>query len=119
MSLSFVNIHGQPVDVTPTAKAKSSRPQRDEQHKGFLAVGFSPEYLERTRQHHEALIANAKAAGGVPPKPWDEDLFMSSHPPGKVRSKPYELREAAEQACLMAERQAGWKRCRVVPVIRK
>lgn len=108
MPITYVNIHGEvinPAAGAAKAKPKASR-SSDSYHKGFMATGFSPEQLERARIEHE------KQATG---KPFIEAAYMAKARPTKIRSKPYEIAEAASQAVAMAEK-SGWKNCRVIPV---
>lgn len=108
MPITYVNIHGQvinPAGGATKAKPKASR-STDSYHKGFAAVGFSPARLERAKDEHDR-----QATG----KPFNEAAYMAKARPTKIRSKPYEIAEAATQAVAMAER-LGWKNCRVIPV---
>lgn len=106
MPITYVNIHGQVIN--PEAGAAKAKPRvaatRDSYHKGFLAVGFSPAQLERAKSEHER-----QATG----KPFIEAAYMAKAKPTKIRSKPYEVAEAAQQAVTMAEK-SGWKNCRVL-----
>lgn len=116
--MQFVNIHGQPIvgiSSASTPAKKSSRAQADSFHKGWRVVGFSPEQLAEAKLDHEKSIAAARAAGNEPPKPWDEALYMRQAKPRKVRSKPYEIHEAALECKALAER-GGWKGVIAVPV---
>lgn len=113
MSITYVNIHGQPVTITPgkAAKKSSASAPRDAAHKGFAAVGFSPEHLAKAKAEYERLATEQS-------KPWSEDAYMAHAKPGKIRAAAFEIPSAAELACSLAEKQ-GWKQCRVVPLLRK
>lgn len=108
--MSFVNIHGQPIAVDASAKKKpppkKSSGSREAEHKGWLAVGYSPTQLADARREHEAAEAKSKEA----PKPFNEDSFMRLHKPEKIHKKPYFSNEAALTACGLAEK-SGWKNC--------
>lgn len=109
--MSFVNIHGQVVDVTKAEGGKkppSKKPTapKEAQHKGWLAVGYSPTQLADAKREHEAAEAKSKEA----PKAFNEDSFMRLHKPEKIAKKPYFSNEAALTACQLAEK-SGWKNC--------
>lgn len=116
--MQFVNIHGRPVDTTPVKQAAKSKATQDEAHKGYLAVGYSPEQIEAGRVAHEAEISAAIANKRVPPQPWSVEAFMRKTKPRKIRTQPYFILDAAKQACVMAAKQLGWINCRVEPVIK-
>jgi hypothetical protein len=114
----FVNHLGQPIDIEAMKKA-ATKPRRSasapqEYHKGWRAMGYSPAYFEEGRKAYEAEREEAAKSGRHMP-PWSRELHMRKHPPKAIRSKPYEIREAAAQACALAERE-GWVACRPVPV---
>lgn len=126
MSLDFVNIHG--ARVIPTAGTrKPARPKKDapaEFHKGFRVEGHPPGALESAR---EAAIKECEEWGRLTekernrrtsegmrsPKPWDEDTWRARTKLKPVRSKPYELAQAADVCADMA-RKAGWLDVRVI-----
>lgn len=114
--MNFVNIHGQPILLDPKAKARGgpSRPRADAYHKGWRAVGYSPQQIEEGRVKHAKDREAAAMAGNHLPE-WSEDWFFRHHKPAKIRHKPYEVREAAVTACELAQK-VGWKNCYVVPV---
>lgn len=57
--------------------------------------------------------AQALRAGDRAPKPWDEATYVRTRKRKRVRSKPYEIPEAAEQCRAMAEKD-GWQYTTVV-----
>jgi hypothetical protein len=121
--VEYVNIHGQPIlvrhspaDKPPAKKTSRRSPDKAQWHKGFRVVGFSPDQLLRGRLEHEQAIAAARANGTEVPRPWSEETYMQTHRPMPVRSKPYELREAAQIVCDMAVKN-GWKRCDIVALV--
>jgi uncharacterized protein with LGFP repeats len=110
--VSFVNVHGQTVDVEALKKAAKakSRPRSDDAfHKGWLATGFPPQQLEDARKEHLKKVA-AAAETGRTLLPWDEGRYMRDAKPTKIRSKPYGTAAAASDACDLAAR-TGWLNC--------
>lgn len=116
----FVNLHGQPITAIAAAPKRSSRPAaiREPKHKGFLAVGYSPEQLRQARSEHERVVERAADAGAPPVAPFDAEAYMRRAAPARIRSKPYEVPAAAHEACVLAAR-AGWLNCRVEQVVTK
>lgn len=134
MSLKFVNLHGEEISegrmqaaaaLQTKRKAVIERPA--EFHKGFKVVGHPPPpALEQARtlaikrwQDWQALTdeerKKRRAEGEREPKLWDESVWRSTTKPKAVRSKPYEVPEAAEQCAAMA-RKAGWLDVAVVAI---
>lgn len=135
MSLVFVNLKGEPVRldgksvaykptkeplkrVTDRAKAKESD--------GFLVTGYSPAQMATAEVDHEAmktLQANKIAAGQkLEPKEkiigaWSAETYMNTNKPKRVRSKAYEIPEAADLCAQMA-RKAGWLRVDVDEIMK-
>lgn len=117
-TLSFVNIHGQRVSVAAIkqpAKAKSTGPE--EFHKGFRVVGIPPGAWDLAKAQSEGDIAYAKRHDHKVPEPLTYEYFANSFKAKPVRSKPYELREAADQ-CRELAIKAGWDRVFVVEIKR-
>jgi hypothetical protein len=128
MSLGFVNIHGQTI-VPPAATKKAAATRKEapaEYHKGFRVEGHRPGAMEAARDFQISLCAEWEALpererprrlseGLRPPKPWDEAIWRQRTKPKPVRSKPYEVPEAAEKCAEMA-RKAGWLDVRVTEV---
>jgi len=110
--MSYVNFRGEP--ITEVRKAPRARPSLDRgpRHKGWLAVGFSPEHLVQAERDHAAASERARAAGAPPLPPFSAEAYMRRSKPGRIRSKPYELTSAAHEACRIAER-SGWLNCSV------
>ncbi len=109
MSMTFVNLRGEPLAVTPgKAIKKVSAGFAESYHKGWVVVGYSPDQLAEARRQHAVASAAAVKSGGPSHAPFDEVAYMRAAKPRKVRSKPYEIFEAAE-ACADLARRAGWK----------
>lgn len=122
MTLSFVNLHGAPVNVADAPKKKrvARAPSAGEvEFKGWHVVGFSPMHLaEAERRHKQEIEAarrhNAEKQTMVPvPPPWDVNNYMSNAKPKRARPKPYETPEGA-QACAALLERAGWLRVQLV-----
>lgn len=116
-SLAFVNINGHRVDITkrvPLPKRGSSAPA--EFHKGFAVEGIPPGALEEAKRLHEqeraiAIRENAKRI----PDEWNELTWLAKAKAKRVRTKPYEVPEAATQCKELAEK-SGWLRVTVRPL---
>lgn len=116
--MQYVNIHGQPISsLTKTTRPRSGG-AKDIRHMGWRAVGFSPQQLEQAEIEHEKASQRAAAAGARGLFPFNRDQYMRSGKPAAIRSKPYDLREAADIACRLAERE-GWVGCRVEEIVRR
>lgn len=113
--VEFVNIHGDPVDTSkrvPIPKKVAEGPEQS--HKGFAVEGIPPGALEAAQELHEreravAIRENSKRI----PDEWNALTWMQTKAKLKrVRTKPYELLEAANQCKELAEK-AGWLRVQV------
>jgi hypothetical protein len=98
MGLSFVNIHGQVVDVTPV-KTKREPKTKEAHHDGWLATGVSP----------QAVAEGQRLTIGFG-KEFDLQAFLRNAKREKIRTKPYFSASAAKDACELAEK-AGWHAC--------
>jgi hypothetical protein len=115
--VEYVNFMGERVALDSSKHAKPKKAKNDKPksfHNGWRVVGIPPGTLEDARSEHAKAV---KAAGTMPgaklPKEWDEGNWLMNAKRRPVRSKPYEIPEAAEQCKEMAER-AGWLRVEVV-----
>lgn len=113
--VTFVNIHGQPVS-TVGEKVKRPPPEVQSFHKGWRVTGFSVDHLAQAKKDHESEQAELRA-NGREAKPWDESMYMRTHNGKPVRSKPYQIREAAQQCAELASK-SGWQGVQVVEVRR-
>lgn len=95
MPLKFVNIHGQEV-TTQAEKIKQPPKEVKPHHKGWRVMGIPPS--------DEAAKATPEELNAMKLKP--------------VRSKPYVLPQAAQEAAPLAERY-GWRRVSVVDEVKK
>lgn len=114
----FVNIHGQPLvadggpsfkrRAPPKAAPRAVQPDASPsgKHMGWAATGFSPDQLRAARIEHERLG-----------KDFNEEAYMNGAQPKKARPQPYSVPSAAQQ-CADMLLKAGWKRVRVVEVVR-
>jgi hypothetical protein len=103
--MNFVNYAGQPVSIDSTLHARP-KVQREERsfHSGWRVVGIKP----GEREEAMALAKRNKVA-------WDEDRWLMSAKRAAVRSKPYEVPQAAQECKALAER-AGWLRCEILEI---
>jgi hypothetical protein len=110
MTISFVNIHGQRVYTdkrVPRPKRASSGP--GEYHKGWAVEGVPPGALEEAQRLHEQerAVAIRENATRIPDE-WNAATWLQTKAKYKrVRTKAYEVPEAATQCKEMAEK-AGW-----------
>jgi len=124
--LRFVNIHGERVSTEPLKQAKrAARAQPESYHNGWRVVGIPPGALEEAERQHPITVAeirswnervaNEKGLGKAKPVPgpWDAERWLSDAKKRPVRSKPYEIPEAAKLCAEMASK-AGWLRVEVV-----
>lgn len=114
-AIAFVNIHGQAVDTTkrvPLPKRTSDGP--GEFHKGWAVEGVPPGALEGAKKIHESerAIAIRENATRIPDE-WNDLTWLQTKAKLKrVRTKPYEVPEAAA-ACKELAEKAGWLQVRV------
>jgi hypothetical protein len=107
--VQFVNIHGHPVDTDKRIKL----PKRDskapgEFHKGYAVEGFPPGSLEAAKEAHEKARAGELSSGSKRVRDeWSEAAWMAKAKTKRVRTKPYELVQAAMECKALAEK-AGW-----------
>lgn len=115
--LAFVNIHGDAVDTNkriPLPKRASNAPA--EFHKGFAVEGIPPGALEDAREAHNCERATALREGAKRiPEEWNELTWLAKAKAKRVRTKAYEVPEAAMLCKEMAEK-AGWLRVTVRPL---
>jgi hypothetical protein len=105
MSFQFVNVNGDPWAPSARATTAPKRPKKENtegSHNGWRVVGFPPGAREDAKREHEF-----KQAGKKEPKAWNEAHWLMNGKKTAVRSKPYELQEAAKQCAEMATK-AGW-----------
>lgn len=116
----YVNLHGQPVAVTKSAPRRAPRSAtiREPKHKGFAAVGYSPQQLQQAKAEHERVAERARLSGSPPIADFDEASYMRRAAPARIRRTPYSIPQAAQDACDLATRY-GWLNCRVEPIITK
>lgn len=123
MSLSFVNLHGDPISQTKIAAmraagAEAERARRqaakptEKSHKGWRVVGIPPGLLEAAQAEHSAVAEKAREAGFAGDKPFNQAEWLRKQRRQAVRSKPYILREAAVQCADLATK-AGWIEVRI------
>lgn len=112
--VKFVNIHGQTVDTDKRVKL----PKRDssapgEFHKGFAVEGIPPGTLEAAKDAHDKARAGELSSGSKRVRDeWSEASWLAKAKAKRVRTKPYELHQAALDCKALAEK-AGWLRVEV------
>lgn len=131
--LTFI-VGEQVMDAATLLKNAPKRKKRESNapeqwHKGFAVEGHPPGALEAARDaaidavaRWDALDSQERtkqiAAGARKPKEWNEADWRQNSRKTRVRSKPYEIPEAADQCKELAER-AGWTDVRVAPIERR
>ena len=114
--VSFVNYMGDSVLLDPSKHAKvKAKPLEESSHKGWRVRGIPPGAVEAGKDALEVLRLSAASRGAKVPAPWDEDAFRRKFKKKAVRSKPYELRDAATVCQELAEK-AGWTNVEIVEV---
>lgn len=113
------------LDATKHARKKVKAEGANEWHKGFRVQGIKPGALEDAEKEHPRLIADAVswnervASGKITgkakpvPGPWDPAKWLNEAKRWPVRSKGYEVPEAAQECKALAEK-SGWLRVEVV-----
>jgi hypothetical protein len=132
----FVNAYGQPLDISRLPRAQKRvahvKPATGVEHEdfmslGFVVEGFTQEMLDSARKYREWEIEtyDERLAEALEdhkpaprrPQPWDEEQWFLSAKPAKVRSRPYEIRSAADE-CVALATKTGWLCVRVTEVRR-
>jgi len=137
----YVNVSGKRLDIDelktkhkPPPRAPASPLKRTfdrataKVSDGFVVTGFSPEHLTQAQIEHELKIDLIKARNKAQrheqspkfervPDLWNEERYMLTAKPKRVRVKPYELADAA-QICAQLAIKGGWK-CVVVDELMK
>lgn len=107
----------------PKPKARAKPDGQASYHKGFRVEGPPPGSLEAAKESRERELtrwARMDAAektecrnlGQKEPKPWDEDHWRRTTALKAVRSRAFEIPDAADQCAALAAR-AGWLDVRV------
>jgi hypothetical protein len=121
--LRYVNLAGEPVSLDPSLHArKREKKEPSSYHKGWRVLGLPKGAIEEARLHHEAArtdaLRRAQDDKSVKvPKAWDLEAWLRTCKKKSVRSKPYELLDAAEQCKTLAEKE-GWTHVEVRAISR-
>ena len=120
--MNYVNAYGEPISIgsrqSHIAKPKPKADGLAEFHKGWRVQGHPPGAMEQARAEANRLVdmwnsqseqekAEAIRAGDRQPPQWDERIWRTSTKKKPVRSKPYEIADAARVCAEMATK-AGW-----------
>jgi hypothetical protein len=137
----YVDVHGQPFDLelarTKALQEGALRPRRaqakarsSEAHENFASLGWLVEGFTRSRideakaarlkaiEQHAAALAGGVKWEGKAPRAWDEEQYLHTARPQRVRSRPFEIHGAAQQLAEMATKQ-GWLAVRVTEIRRE
>ena len=108
----YTNYLGQTIDTEAQQRRprSSASAQKAPAHKGWLALGYSPDQLQRAEIEHAQAAARAAGLGAPAMPPFRADAYMRRAAPSRIRSRAYEVHSAAQEACRIAER-IGWVGC--------
>lgn len=125
--MTFVNYLGEEIGLIDHGKRKKAKPEEKSFHKGWRVVGIPPGALEEAERLHPQRIADAiswneriasnqiSGKSKPVPGPWNPDRWLNEAKKSPVRTKPYELEDAAKTCKRLAE-AAGWLRVELVEV---
>lgn len=123
--MSYVNYLGQEIGLIDHGRAPKAKKQEQSTHNGWRVQGIPPGALEEAERRHPQLIADAvswneRISSGMTsgkarpvPGPWDADKWLNEAKRVPVRSKPYEVPQAAQECKALAEK-CGWLRVEIV-----
>lgn len=131
----FVNIHGEPVDLTGSSASfigqpRAKRDQPQQYHRGWRVECYPPGQIEAAQAAAdqrcadwaampEAEQSKALSEGRRKPAPWvSVERYVATTKRAAVRAKPYEIPEAAE-TCRQLAIRAGWAFVEVVELKRE
>lgn len=116
--LAFANFNGEAlsierlVSVAPKRKKTKRGEPPKEYHNGWRVLGIPPGALEAAHEQFQSEAASL-CEQGKESKDWNQEHWLMNAKRKAVRSKPYEVPQAAQECKAMAER-AGWLRVEVV-----
>lgn len=116
----------QEIEARIKNEPKQSRPKSDAPqgyHKGWRVVGHAANQMAHDKAIAEEEWSNYKRmtvserserwpGGKGAPKQWDEAFWRRTAPMKAVRSKPYEIYEAAQE-CMRLAAKDGWTELRI------
>lgn len=112
--MTYVNYRGEEIGlVHHEVMKKSKKEQAAEYHNGWRVQGIPPGALEEARADHRRKALLVSKHTGNAAKEWDEERWLMNAKRKAVRSKPYEVPEAAQECKALAEK-SGWLRVEVV-----
>ena len=122
MSLGFVNVNGDaiPEFVIANGLAGGRAPAKKREtpekfHKGWRVVGVRLRDLVDAKAKTEKEAKEAIQLGREP-KPWNEQQWLMNAKAKPIRSKPYEIPEAADLCKTLAEKTGDWLRIQVIEI---
>jgi hypothetical protein len=110
----------------PKTPKRPKAATQESYHRGWRVLGHPPGALESAQQWRESELARwlrmsesdksaASKRGERPPKPWDADEWRRTTTKKAVRSKPYEIFDAAE-TCMALAAKSGWLDVSIVAI---
>ena len=122
MPLEFVNVFGEAIAQHVIAKGlagvRAPAPKReapDRFHKGWKVTGVRLETLNDARAKAEKEAKEARDLGRRA-KEWNEAQWLANAKGKPIRSKPYEVPQAAEECKALAEKSGLWLRVQVIEI---
>lgn len=122
LSSELVNYKGERINMVGPSFEAPPRPKKipEPTHKGWRVVGFSPEHIAEAKADREKDIEDALRRNkdypqrpAKVPAPFDLQSWLMTAKPRPVRSKPYEIPQAAELCKELAEK-SGWMKVQVI-----
>lgn len=112
--MTYVNFLGEEIAlIDHGTNKKVKKAQRDSYHNGWRVQGIPPEAVESAREGNRRLQEMANKAGGKPIPSFDLERWLMTAKGKPVRSRPFEVPQAAQECKELAERM-GWLRVEVV-----
>jgi len=111
--MSYVNYLGEVIGLIDHGKPKKAKAEEKSYHNGWRVQGIPPGQLQEAREARERLVRMAEKSGGREIKRWDEAHYLMNAKRKPVRSKPFEIPQAAQECKALAEK-SGWLRVEIV-----
>jgi hypothetical protein len=110
--MTYVNYLGEEIGLIDHGRPKKAKKDEQSHHNGWRVQGIPPGALEEARKSAAAEAAYVRSQGKQS-KEWDEQHWLMNAKRKPVRSKPYEVPQAAQECKALAEK-SGWLRVEIV-----
>lgn len=111
--MNYVNYRGEQIGLIVHNVPKKPKKEAGSYHNGWRVQGIPPGALEEAREASRRVAKMAEVAGGRPIPAFNEANWLMNAKSKAVRSKPFEVPEAAQECKALAEK-FGWLRVEVV-----